>query len=96
MFSYYQLEETSTDSLNGFLSSIVADAITRLMDAGCVETDDEDPSFPLSSTPNGRLASFYYLSHKTLALFLQRLSATSTMEDLIDILSVNHTSTLIL
>ncbi len=87
--SYYQLEETSAGSVNAFLSSVVSDAITRLIDAGCVETDNEDAGLPLYSTSNGRLASFYYLSHKTVELFLRELKSNASMEDLINVLSVS-------
>lgn len=94
LYSYYHLEDTSAASVSAFLSKVVSDAVERLMDAGCIEVGE--PEFdemntnviPLYSTAMGRLASFYYISHKTIRLFAQSLSTTTSIEDLIYILSV--------
>uniref|UniRef100_A0A0R3U7I7 Helicase C-terminal domain-containing protein n=1 Tax=Mesocestoides corti TaxID=53468 RepID=A0A0R3U7I7_MESCO len=86
--SYYQLEEASPTSVNAFLSKVVSDAVTCLLDSGCVEADSEDPSLTLYSTSNGRLASFYYLSHRTISLFIDQIMPTSSIEDLLYILSM--------
>uniref|UniRef100_A0A0R3WFC8 Helicase C-terminal domain-containing protein n=1 Tax=Taenia asiatica TaxID=60517 RepID=A0A0R3WFC8_TAEAS len=92
--NYYHLEDTSAASVSAFLSTIVSDAVERLMDAGCVEVGepefDETNVIPLYSTAMGRLASFYYISHKTIRLFAQSLSTTTSIEDLIYILSMSE------
>ena len=46
------------------------------------------PVIPIYSTPLGRLASFYYISHKTIRLYAEGLSSNANIEDLIYILSV--------
>ncbi|VDM17646.1 unnamed protein product [Hydatigera taeniaeformis] len=94
--NYYHLEDTSAASVSAFLSSVVSDAVERLMDAGCVEVgeaevDETDANIiPLYPTEMGRLASFYYISHKTICLFSQSLSTTTNIEDLIYILSMSE------
>nr|CDS20805.1 Activating signal cointegrator 1 complex subunit [Echinococcus granulosus] len=94
--NYYHLEDTSAAGVSAFLSAVVSSAVEQLMDAGCVEVGE--PEFdemntniiPLYSTAMGRLASFYYISHKTIRLFAESLSATTSIEDLIYILSMSE------
>jgi activating signal cointegrator complex subunit 3 len=56
-----------------------------LEEAGCVEVDEDGRG--LYATVAGRLASFYYLSHKTLALFQERLTPESSVEQLLKLLT---------
>jgi activating signal cointegrator complex subunit 3 len=47
-----------------------------MQEAGCVEVGDDDSVAP---TTMGRVASFYYLRHETLALFARSLTADMTV-----------------
>lgn len=38
----------------------------------------------------GRIASYYYLSHKSMSLFYTQLAARSTLEELLLVLSVSR------
>lgn len=86
--SYYNLEETTPDAVNKYLSNIVSNSIGELIGNGCVETDPMD-DLQLVSTSMGRLASFYYLSHKTIGLFINSVHCDSGIEDLLHILSAS-------
>ncbi|VDL92079.1 unnamed protein product [Schistocephalus solidus] len=85
--NYYHLEETTADAVNRYLSEVVSGAVNSLIENGCVEQDPEDP-LVLLPTSSGRLASFYYLSHKTIGLFTATLTATTTIAELLYILSL--------
>ncbi|CDW55867.1 activating signal cointegrator 1 complex subunit [Trichuris trichiura] len=64
---------------------LIETAVRSLEQSRCVEVD-EDRRTLYSRTP-GRIASYYYLSHKTVKLFLDRLSVSSTVMDLLLILT---------
>ncbi|KAL9968716.1 hypothetical protein ACROYT_G020835 [Oculina patagonica] len=83
--SYYELEDTASDSVNKFLSALVENAVTEVESSACVEIGEDG----LSVTPTtlGRISSFYYLSHLTLRMFHERLHADCSLPDLIQILA---------
>ncbi|KFD48171.1 hypothetical protein M513_10957 [Trichuris suis] len=83
--SYYGAEGLEKENLNLYLSSLIETAIRSLEQSRCVEVD-EDRRTLFSRTP-GRIASYYYLNHKTVKLFLDRLSVSSTVMDLLLILT---------
>lgn len=92
--------------MSSFLSKVVSEAVEQLIEAGCVEVGEaeeeeenpeggetsDSPVIPLYCTPLGRLASFYYVSHKTIHLYDEAILANTTIEDLIYILSVRSIS----
>lgn len=41
----------------------------------------------IRTTPLGRIASFYYLSHETIQLFHDKLNASISMEELLDLMT---------
>ncbi|KAG9295645.1 hypothetical protein G9A89_002963 [Geosiphon pyriformis] len=82
--TYYQLEEVSPGTINAFLSSLIENALEDLVCSGCIEIVDESE---LLSTSLGKSASYYYLQHKTMRLFRERIKSTSSIEDLLNILS---------
>ena len=60
-------------------------AFEKLRDARCVAVnDDDDVVEPLSL---GRVASFYYLQHSTVALFARTMNSRNTPRDLLEILA---------
>ncbi|XP_061176706.1 activating signal cointegrator 1 complex subunit 3-like [Saccostrea echinata] len=83
--TYYNLDGTDFDSINKFLSSLVEKALYELECSYCIEIDDDQRGVrPLTL---GRIASYYYLNHKTMRMFRDELKAECTMSDLIQILS---------
>lgn len=82
--TYYQLEELENHQVNKYLSKLVQDTINTLVYSNCVLIDEEGK---LDATTSGRIASFYYLTHKTLLMFKDKISPESDIESLIDILS---------
>ena len=83
--SYYDLESVDHKSVNAYLSALVEGAFEKLRDARCVAVnDDDDVVEPLSL---GRVASFYYLQHSTVALFARTMNARNTPRDLLEILA---------
>ncbi|CAG0885534.1 unnamed protein product [Cyprideis torosa] len=63
--SYYNLESVEPQDVNVFLSSLVESSICALAAAGCVMVEDDDRT--LIPLPSGRIASYYYLTHRDLA-----------------------------
>nr|CDS26056.1 Activating signal cointegrator 1 complex subunit [Hymenolepis microstoma] len=101
--NYYQLEDTSAAGVSAFLSRLVSEAVEQLIDSGCVEVGEPEeenyseeveslgtPVIPLYCTPLGRLASYYYISHKTIRLYDENMSPNTSIEDLIYVLSMSE------
>ena len=84
--------DTSSETLNQYLSDLIGDTFKALEEAGCVELGGGSGAKPVSSGPGaaassrgaaagedeegrvaptavGRIASFYYLDHSTMAVF---------------------------
>ena len=76
--SYYGVEDATAEGLNAFLLTLVKDTLGELEQAGLIRCRDV-----VEATALGRIASYYYLHYTTMTTFMQRLSATA---DLIDIL----------
>ncbi|CAH8646705.1 unnamed protein product [Dicrocoelium dendriticum] len=87
--SYYGLEDCEPASVSAFLSGVILDACNQLIQSSCVEVTS-DPPDALFSTKLGRLASYYYLSHKTIQLFVAELGPILSVPDLLKILANAH------
>ncbi|XP_036325635.1 activating signal cointegrator 1 complex subunit 3 [Rhagoletis pomonella] len=68
--TYYNLDGLEPEQLNSFLSSLIERVIYELQSAACV-LQRENLLIP---TFLGRIASFYYLSHRTMKHFLDDLA----------------------
>lgn len=79
--SYYGLEATDPDSVSSFLWSLIDKSLKQLQDCGCIEIDDETEA--ISALHLGRIASFYYLSHKTMKIFSSTLQGDMNQCDVI-------------
>lgn len=77
--TYYELASIEPNDVNRFLSSLVESTLQTLMDAGCVEVDEED-SRCVYPTSMGRISSYYYLSHQTMKHFANSLKYDMTFE----------------
>ena len=78
--SYYDLESVEHEALNAFLSALVENALAQLEDARCVATREDDGVEPLLL---GRVASYYYLKHASVALFAANLGPENSLEELL-------------
>ncbi|VDP86657.1 unnamed protein product [Echinostoma caproni] len=87
--SYYGLADCSSSSVSAYLSQIVLNACNQLVSSHCIQFATDRPD-GLIYTEMGRLASFYYLSHKTIHLFVEKLRADCTTHDLLAILASAH------
>eukprot|EP00898_Chlorokybus_atmophyticus_P000832 jgi/Chlat1/174/Chrsp1S03247 len=85
--SYYDLEDTSAQGLNAFLSDLVQNTLLDLEEAGCIEADGEDGVVSAVATlPLGRIASYYYLDYTTVALFSANIKKNSSTPVLLNVL----------
>jgi len=83
--AFYNLTGNTAEGINIYLNSLITSNLNKLRDAGCVELEaDSDAVRP---TQLGYLASFYYLSHETIAHLNRSIHADSDIEVLIDVLS---------
>nr|XP_053627903.1 activating signal cointegrator 1 complex subunit 3-like [Cherax quadricarinatus] len=87
--SYYGLDldedEKPEKAINSLLSSTIDRALGCLEAAYCIEVSDDNRT--VQTTPLGRIASFYYLSHKTIHQFQEKLNPSLTVEDFLDLLT---------
>ncbi|CAG8561643.1 11778_t:CDS:2, partial [Acaulospora colombiana] len=80
---YYDLEDNSEKTIENYLSKLIEKSIEELRMSGCIDIDDDGN---LKSTPLGKIASSYYLSHKTIRLFRDRMQAKASIRDLLGML----------
>jgi activating signal cointegrator complex subunit 3 len=81
--TYYELEEKTDQAINNYLSKLFENSMNELSLSECIKMDDE---FNIDSTPFGKIASYYYLSHKTIRLFRDRVKSNSTIRDILGVL----------
>ena len=82
--SYYGLEDSSPSSISSFLSSTIEGCLYSLRRSKCVEVEDG----VVSPTTLGRIAAYYYMSHKTLSLFGEELGESDDDEAYTSSLSI--------
>jgi activating signal cointegrator complex subunit 3 len=83
--SYYELSSLESDELNKYLSLLIQKSINELENSYCLTQEDDGH---LNATTNGKIASFYYLSHLTMKMFNETLDSDASLEDLIHIISL--------
>ncbi|XP_072153378.1 activating signal cointegrator 1 complex subunit 3 isoform X4 [Bemisia tabaci] len=86
--TYYGLECLDPSMINLFLSQLVEKCMKMLCEAYCIVLDEDNRS--LFSTSLGRIASFYYISHKTMLHLRESLLPTSTDVQLLEIIAFVH------
>lgn len=82
--TYYGLEDTSDEGICQHLSELIENCLKELEISGCVEIID---GFDVAPTVFGKIASYYYLSHRTMRLFEERIKPDSTTEQIIQLLT---------
>ncbi|EZA54919.1 Activating signal cointegrator 1 complex subunit [Ooceraea biroi] len=85
---YYDLDVLEPECINQYLSLLVETTIRSLIDSHCIDSDEDEQS--LISLPMGKIASFYYLSHKTMLMFTQSLRENMTLDQCLRILCQAH------
>ena len=83
--TFYNLDGNDASAINEYLRTLVNHTLNNLKVAGCVELDLNDDT--VRSTQLGYIASFYYLSHQTVAHMQRSLKQETTIDELIDILA---------
>jgi activating signal cointegrator complex subunit 3 len=83
--TFYKLNGNDAEAINSYLVTLINTTLLKLRDAGCLELDSSDDS--IKSTNLGYICSFYYLSHLTVSMLNKRLTAETSIDDIIDILS---------
>eukprot|EP01137_Pigoraptor_chileana_P014178 Opistho-2@4958 len=76
--TYYGMEDATPQSVTLCLSRMVDDALFVLERDGCLEIGRDGVS--VTAKPLGRIASFYYLRHKSVGIFRHSISGISTVE----------------
>lgn len=83
--SYYNLDDTSHETINKYLSTLVERSLRDLECSYCMEIQQDDQTIdPLTY---GRIASYYYLKHQTIRMFKERLKPELLVQDLLAVLS---------
>ncbi|XP_031431613.1 activating signal cointegrator 1 complex subunit 3 isoform X2 [Clupea harengus] len=83
--SYYELDDTSSDTINKYLSNLVERSLRDLECSYCIEIQEDERTIePLTY---GRIGSYYYLRHQTVRMFKERLKAELPVADLLSVLT---------
>ncbi|GFQ81252.1 activating signal cointegrator 1 complex subunit 3 [Trichonephila clavata] len=86
--TYYGLESLEGVQINFFLSSLINQCLGTLAEAGCLVVDDDERT--VTPTVLGKITSYYYLNHRTILWFSQKLHKEANIEDMIKILCGTH------
>lgn len=71
--------------LFSYLSQLVNNSLSELAESGCIGIEDDART--IYSTSSGRIASYYYINHKTVRYFTDSLSHDTTIDQCFEILS---------
>eukprot|EP01094_Clydonella_sp_ATCC50884_P027738 TRINITY_DN8091_c1_g1_i2.p1 TRINITY_DN8091_c1_g1~~TRINITY_DN8091_c1_g1_i2.p1 ORF type:complete len:1749 (+),score=740.80 TRINITY_DN8091_c1_g1_i2:384-5249(+) len=82
--SYYGLEGTTPAAVSTFLSERVDEVLMDLQEAECVKVEEE--SGAVEADILGRIASYYYLSYQTAAIFANDIGDENDIESLLSVL----------
>ncbi|CAD6221327.1 GSCOCG00005149001-RA-CDS [Cotesia congregata] len=85
---YYNLESLETSDVNAFLSTLVDCTLKVLINCQCVAFDEELQS--VYALAQGKIASFYYLSHQTVGMFNTAMKDNLTLVECLKILCDAH------
>ncbi|CAG8774274.1 2901_t:CDS:1, partial [Funneliformis caledonium] len=81
--AYYELKDAEFKTIDDYLSELFEKSMKELSLSYCINMDDD---FNVEPTSLGRLASYYYLSHKTIRLVRDHIKNDSTIRDILGIL----------
>jgi antiviral helicase SLH1 len=81
--SYYGLEEGTQSAIDTYLSSLVSKSLHELQQSHCIEIVKNK----LHPTSLGKISSYYYLSHKTIRNFGNKVKPSSDFQSLLRLLA---------
>lgn len=73
--SYYGLPEPDLPAVSSYLTLLVEVSIEDLIDCYCISVEKDNRT--LTSLPLGKITSFYYLHHRTVKMFAEKLTSNS-------------------
>ncbi|PJF19335.1 hypothetical protein PSACC_00855 [Paramicrosporidium saccamoebae] len=82
--NYYGIQEASPTFRDEFLVSLINQSFSSLEKSHCVVLEGER----VQSTPLGRIASHYYLSHRTVSLFAETLGPRESFASLLRLVAL--------
>eukprot|EP01119_Soliformovum_irregulare_P015903 TRINITY_DN4546_c1_g1_i2.p1 TRINITY_DN4546_c1_g1~~TRINITY_DN4546_c1_g1_i2.p1 ORF type:complete len:1649 (-),score=558.98 TRINITY_DN4546_c1_g1_i2:15-4961(-) len=82
--TYYELEDTSHETINQYLSDMVDSTLEDLENAECIEIEDDGMSVVPKTL--GRIASYYYLKFSTCQVFASGLVEDMELKDILEVL----------
>ncbi|CAI1964349.1 hypothetical protein SEUBUCD650_0E02620 [Saccharomyces eubayanus] len=96
--SYYGVKDASSYGISVYLTDLVETSLNDLVESSFIETEDleinaeadgedEESSEAISSLNNGLIGSHYGVSFFTIQLFVSSLSNSSTLKDILHVLS---------
>ncbi|KAI5711773.1 hypothetical protein M8J75_003022 [Diaphorina citri] len=86
---YYNLASLDGQDYTQYLANLVDEAFTKLLDARCIEIDDQDCR-SVAPTSMGRIASYYYLSHSTMLTYQQLLKPDLNLAELLAVMCSSY------
>lgn len=86
--TYYGVDEVSEVGISSYLSSLIDTSIENLRQSKCVRILNRGAKIVLTPTPFLQIASYYYLSHKTVRMFLKEIKKEPSFQDCLRILSL--------
>lgn len=82
--TYYGIEDATDEGVNKWVNKLMDNTLNNLTSASCLEQLEDGQ---LIATPFLGISSYYYLSHKTIRLFLQRSKRNAGFGDLLFLLA---------
>ncbi|KAB0798855.1 hypothetical protein PPYR_06735 [Photinus pyralis] len=84
--AYYKVDDVEPSGLQKFLSDLVDAVIDVLDESNCIRVEEVEMRLRYEITFYGQMASFYYLSHKTMVHFQKQLEKDITIFEIIKVL----------
>jgi antiviral helicase SLH1 len=81
--TYYGIEDHSEEGVNKWIVDLVDKTMDDLAESGCLNIMSGGN---VSATPFLQISSYYYLSHKTIRMFLQRMKPDSGLMEILSCL----------
>ncbi|CCJ29959.1 unnamed protein product [Pneumocystis jirovecii] len=82
--TYYGLSDSSSNNINIYLSKIINTSINELIISNCIYRDEDET---LKATVFGSIASYYYISHKTIRNLLNKMKLEINFKNCLRLLS---------
>ncbi|KAF5297298.1 hypothetical protein FQA39_LY12137 [Lamprigera yunnana] len=84
--SYYKVDDVDPLGLQKFLSDLVDAVVNVLVESDCVAIEEVDHRLRYEITFYGKVASFYYLSYKSMVHFHKQLDKDNSILEIIKIM----------